>query len=313
MVNIELSPREKIKRAAEKDSMSKDCVVFCFYGDGEEQIDFSKTKSKGLCAKLEDISYDEIQKLYNNGNEFFEEADIIAGAAIEAVAEGNMIICEESTLGASCAAAILEFFTGGGMLVYNKHKCRQHDYGLNVEVYEKVYSNLCCLKLLHDDIDFDKLRTGRAAVNRQEMISRIYDIMHREYEILKNCEEHGEGIVEDLNEGHKTSDGFYISVRSGTRSVEEHNEVFAFSCVTKDKVYHGYCGFLHSKLLGDFLDKYTKDDIEYFGVEFNNENNDYGVSFFDSECGDSFTDEHLSIYFSIIKDKYNVTDKDIFD
>ncbi len=313
MVDITLMNREKIRSCVEEDSLSKNCVVFCFYGDGGDQIDFSKTKAKGLCAKLEDISYEEIRELNKNRIEFFEEADIIAGAAIKAVAEGNEIICEESTLGASCAAAIREFFTGGGMLVYNKNSCRQHDYGLNVEVYEKLYGTLCCLKLLHDDIDFDKLRTGRAAVNRQEMISKIYGIMQKEYEILKACEAEGEGIVEDVDGDPETSGGLYISVRSGARSVEEHNEVFAFSCVTKDKVDHYYCGFLFSELLGDFLDKYTKDDIEYFGVEFWHENNDYGVKYMDSECGDSFTTEHLYTYLRIIKDKFDVKEQDIYD
>jgi len=313
MVDITLMHREKIRSLAEKDSLSKNCVVFCFYGEGEDQIDFSKTKAKGLCAKLEDISYEEIRKLNKNRIEFFEEADIIAGAAIKAVAEGNEIICEESTLGASCAAAILEFFTGGGMLIFNDKLRRRHDYGLNEEVYEKLYGCLCCFRLLHDDIGFDRLRTGRAAVNRREMISKIYGIMQREYEILKACEAKGEGIVEDVDGTPETSGGLYVSVRSGARSVEEHNEVFAFSCVTKDKVYHYYCGFLFSELLGDFLDKYTKDDIEYFGVEFWHENNDYGVKYMDSECGASFTTEHLRTYHAIIDDKFDVKEQDIYD
>ena len=309
MVDIMLMEREKIRSLAEKDSFSKDRVIFCFYGEGEEQIDFSRTKAKGLCAKLEDISCQEIQKREKNGIGFFEEADIIANAAIRAVAEGAQIICEESTLGASCAAAILEFFTGGGMLIFNKKLCRRHEYGLNEEVYEKLYGCLCCLKLLHDDIGIDRLRTGRAAVNRREMISKIYGIMQREYEILKACEAKGEGVVEDVGK----ADGLYVSVRSGARSAEEHNEVFAFSCVTKDKVYHYYCGFLFSKLLGDFLDKYTKDDIEYFGLEFWHENNDYGVKYMDSECGASFTTEHLRTYHAIIDDKFDVKEQDIYD
>ena len=309
MVEITLMNREKIRERVEKDSFGKNSVVFCFYKDGEEQIDFGKTRAKGLCAKLEDIGCEEIRRRYNSSNEFFEEADIIAGAAIKAVAEGNEIIFEESTLGASCAAAILEFFTGGGMQIYNKGQCRQNDYGMNVEVYEKLYTTLCCIKLLHDDIDFDRLRTGRAAVNRQEMILKIYGIMQKEYQILKACEAEGEGIVEEIGE----TDGLYLSARSGARSVEEHNEVFAFSCVTKDKVSHYYCGFLCSELLGEFLKKYTKDDIEYFGVEFWHENNDYGVKYTDSECGDSFTAEHLYTYYLIIDDKFGVKEKDIYD
>ena len=309
MVDIILMEREKIRSSAQKDSFSKDHVIFCFYGEGEEQIDFSRTKAKGLCAKLEDISYMEIREHCKNGKEFFEEADIIAEAAIKAVAEGDQIICEESTLGASCAAAILEFFTGGGMQVFNKKRYREHDCGMNVEVYEKLYGKLCCLRLLYDDIDFDKLRTGRAAVNRQEMISKLYGIMQKEYEILKICEAEGEGTVEELGK----TDGLYISVRSGARSVEEHNEVFAFAAVTKDKISHYYCGFLFSELLGAFLDKYTKNDIEYFGVQFWHQNNDCGAAHMDSECGASFTTEHLRTYYRIINDKFGVKEQDIYD
>ena len=309
MVDIILMEREKIRSCVEKDSFSKDHVIFCFYGEGEEQIDFSRTKAKGLCAKLEDISYMEIREHCKNGKEYFEEADIIAEAAIEAVAEGDQIICEESTLGASCAAAILEFFTGGGMQVFNKKRYREHDYGMNVEVYEKLYGKLCCLRLLYDDIDFDKLRTGRAAVNRQEMISKIYGIMQKEYEILKVCEAEGEGTVEELGK----TDGLYISVRSGARSVEEHNEVFAFVAVTKDNIAHYYCGFLFSELLGAFLDKYTKNDIDYFGIQFWHPNNDCGAAHMDSECGASFTTEHLRTYYRIINDKFGVKEQDIYD
>ena len=327
MVDITLMEREKIRSCVEKDSLSKNRVVFCFYGDGEEQIDFGKTKAKGLCAKLEDISYEEIKELNKNGIEFFEEADIIADAAIKAVAEGNEIICEESTLGASCAAAIREFFTGGGMLVYNKHRSRHHDYGFNVEVYEKVYGALCCLKLLHDDIDFDKLRTGRAAFDKQEMISKIYDLMFEEGAILKAGEDECKAMSRDEEDfvcrdskteetvgGESETGGcIYISVWDGVRVANPDNEVFAFVAVTKDKVYHYYCGFLYSELLGDFLDKYTKNDIEYFGVEFWHENNDYGVKYMDSECGNCFTTEHLWTYLRIIEDKFEVKEQDVYD
>lgn len=116
MVDITLMNREKIKDRVEKDSFGKNSVVFCFYKDGEEQIDFGKTRAKGLCAKLEDIGCEEIRRRYNSSNEFFEEADIIAGAAIKAVAEGNEIILLHFTLGHISKANLISAIIG------NNHK-----------------------------------------------------------------------------------------------------------------------------------------------------------------------------------------------
>ena len=308
MVDIFFETRESF----EKHGVGKYGAGICFYGKGEEPV---KVKGDGeyICARLDDLSYFGIRSRYGGGHEdkFFPDADRVAALAIRAVAAGKPIYFQEDTRGASCAAAILEFFTGGGMQMFNKSRFRRNDYGLNVEIYEKLYGTLCCLKLLMDDIDFDKLRTGRAAVNRQENISKIYDIMCEEYAAHKAGEEEAGG--DGIKEAFKTEDGFYISVHEHTYSGNDNNEVFGFYSVTKDKVSHGYCGIICADILADFLSKYKKEDIEYFGVHFREENNDYGVMYIDSECGDSFTTEHLYTYLRIIDDKYEVKEQDIYD
>lgn len=310
MVNIWFKTREGF----EKHGIGKYGAGICFYGKGEEPV---KVKGEGeyICARLDDLSYFGIRSRYGGGHEdkFFPEADRVAEMAIRAVAEGKPIYFQEDTRGASCAAAILEFFTGGGMQVFNKSRCRRNDYGLNVEIYEKLYGTLCCLKLLMDDIDFDKLRTGRAAVNKQENISKIYDIMCEEYAALKGGEKEIKEEPETVNEAFKTAGGIFISVHDCMRCGEMNNEVFGFYSVTKDKVWHLYNGIIDAQILEEFLGKYAKEDIEYFAVIFWHENNDHGVKFIDSECGDSFTDEHLITYFDIIKEKYGVTEDDIYD
>ena len=115
------------------------------------------------------------------------------------------------------------------------------------------------------------------------------------------------------DEETETEGGITITVKNGIRAGSLHNEVFAFTAVTKDKISHYYCGFLFSELLVAFLDKYTKDDIEYFGVQFWHSNNDYGAAHMDSECGASFTTEHLRTYHAIIDDKFGVKEQDVYD
>ena len=308
MVDIFFETRERL----EKQGVGKYGVVICFYGEGEEPIDI-KDECEYICARLDDLSTAEYKERFGAAYEcrFFPDDETVAEMAIRAVAAGKPIYFQEDTRGASCAAAILEFFTGGGMQVFNKSRFRRNDYGLNVEIYEKLYGTLCCLKLLMDDIDFDKLRTGRAAVNRQENISKIYDIMSEEYAAHKAGEEEAEG--DGIKEAFKTDDGIYISVHEHNYIGNDNNEVFGFYSVTKDKVSHGYCGIICAEVLEDFLKKYKKEDIEYFGVHFREENNDYGVMYMDSECGDSFTTEHLYTYLRIIDDIYEVKEQDIYD
>ncbi|MBR6966953.1 MAG: hypothetical protein IKH78_00325 [Ruminococcus sp.] len=308
MVNIWFMTREEL----EKRDFGKHVTVICFYGEGEEPLDI-EGECEYICARLDDLSTAEYKERYGAAYQckFFPDEETVAEMAIRAVAEGRTLYIQEDTRGASCAAAIMEFFTGGGMLVFDKSRCRQNDYSLNVEIYEKLYGTLCCMKLLMTDIDFDRLRTGRAAVNRQETISKIYDIMCEEYAAHKAGEEDAED--NGVREAFKTADGIYISVHEHNYIGNDNNEVFAFYSVTKDKVSHGYCGIICAEVLADFLSKYKKEDIEYFGVHFREENNDYGVMYMDSECGDSFTTEHLWTYLRIIDDKYEAKEQDIYD
>ena len=85
MVDITLMDREKIRDYVEKDGFGKTSVVFCFYKDGEEQIDFGKTGAKGLCAKLEDIGCEEIRRR--------EYDDEIVSGINNALAEYNRKYC----------------------------------------------------------------------------------------------------------------------------------------------------------------------------------------------------------------------------
>ncbi len=308
MVNIRFKTREEL----EKRDFGKHATVICFYCEGEEPLEI-KGECEYICAKLDDLSSSEYKERYGAAYEcrFFPDEETVASMAIRAVAEGRTLYIQEDTRGASCAAAILEFFTGGGMQIFNKHRSRNNDYVLNLEIYERLYCTLRCMKLLMDDIDFDKLRTGRAAVNRQENISKIYDIMCEEYSAHKTGEE--EAGSDGEKEAFKTAEGLYISVHEHTYSGNDNNEVFGFYSVTKDKVWHLYNGIIDAQILEEFLGKYSKEDIEYFAVCFWHENNDHGFMFTDSECGDSFTEEHLITYFDIIKDKYGVTEDDIYD
>ena len=310
MVNIWFETREEL----EKRDFGKHATVICFYGEGEEPLDI-KGECEYICARLDDLSTAEYKERYGAAYEceFFPDEDTVAEMAIRAVAEERTLYIQEDTRGASCAAAIMEFFTGGGMHIFGKHRRRNNEYVLNLEIYERLYCTLRCMKLLMTDIDFDKLRTGRAAVNRQENISKIYDIMCEEYAALKGGEVKLKEDPDAVNEAFKTADGLYISVHDCIRCGEMNNEVFGFYSVTKDKVWHLYNGIIDAQILEEFLGKYGKDDIEYFAVCFWHENNDHGVMLIDSECGDSFTDEHLITYFDIIKDKYGVTEDDIYD
>lgn len=310
MVDMSFSTKEKF----EKHGIGKYETTVCFYGEGEKPLDI-KGEGEYICARLDDLSYFEIKEKYGGyyPYKFFPDADRVADMVIRAAAEGKDIVFQEDTRGASCAAAVLEFFTGGGMQIFGKHRLRRNDYGLNTEIYEILYGTLCCMKPLMDDIGFDKLRTGRAAVSRQESISRLYDLMCGEYAVMKAGEEEYKKEGDTDEKPTLTSEGLYISEVKRYRCGEINNEVFAFKIITSDKVLHYYCGCFDAPVLEAFLNKYNKEDIEYIGVEFRHENNDFGVNFTDSECGDSFTDEHLITYFQIINDKYGVKEEDIYD
>ena len=168
------------------------------------------------------------------------------------------------------------------MQVFNRVRYHKGDFCLDVKIYEKLYGALCCMKLMHDDIDFDKLRTGKAVFNKQEMISKIYDIMADECASLN-------------------PDGNYAGKCHGA---------FAFVSVTKDKVFHYYAAGLFPD---EFLSKYSKEDIEFFGVEFAGIYNNYGIAYMDSECGESFTSAHLLFYNGIIEEKFGIKEKVVYD
>ena len=307
MVELYFRTREEL----EKHGVGEYETAICFYGTGENPIVLAENKGEYYCANLDDLSYDEIEKRYDSVSRYFRDADVIAEMAIRAVAEGKDLVFEDCDLGASCAAAVLEFFTGGGLGIYSHYPNEKHS--LNIAVFKELYEALCCLKLLMTDIDFDKLRTGRASFDKQQNISKIYDIMCGEYAAYKKGEEECEPFLDNVDEPCQTSEGLFVSVHSDVYDGAYQNKVFGFYCVTKDKVWHLYNGIICAEILEEFLGKYKKEDIEYFGVSFWNKENDYGVSFFDSECGDSFTDEHLVTYFEIIKDIYKVEQEDIFD
>ena len=287
MVELYFRTREEL----EKHGVGEYETAICFYGTGENPIVLAENKGEYYCSRLDDLSYDEIEKRYDNVSRYFRDADVIAEMAIRAVAEGKDLVFEDCDLGASCAAAVLEFFTGGGLGIYSHYPNEKHS--LNIAVFKELYEALCCLKLLMTDIDFDKLRTGIDG-NMQG-------------------EEECEPFLDNVDEPCQTAEGLFVSVHSDVYDGAYQNKVFGFYCVTKDKVWHLYNGIICAEILEEFLGKYKKEDIEYFGVSFWNKENDYGVSFFDSECGDSFTDEHLVTYFDIIKDIYKVEQEDIFD
>ena len=315
MINLWFGTKEELEKRAKTGCFSERWAVICFYGKDEQPVDLSKHEAEYICAYLEDFGA--LGSNTENKKEFFPDADRIADMVIRAVAEGKALYFQEDTRGLSCAAAVLEFFTGGGMQVFGRVRYRTGEHCLDVKIYEKLYGALCCAKLMHNDIDFDSLRTGRAAFNRKEMISKIYDLMFEEAVILKVGEDKAKELRQDdeefKDEETETEGGITITVKNGIRAGSLHNEVFAFTAVTKDKISHYYCGFLFSELLVAFLDKYTKDDIEYFGVQFWHSNNDYGAAHMDSECGASFTTEHLRTYHAIIDDKFGVKEQDVYD
>ena len=183
MVNLWFITKEKLENRAETGCFSERSVVICFYGKDEQPVDLSKHEAEYICAYLEDFGA--LGRPADNKKEFFPDADRIADTVIRAVAEGKALYFQEDTRGLSCAAAVLEFFTGGGMQVFGKVRYHKGNYCLDVKIYEKLYGALCCAKLLHNDIDFNSLRTGRAAFDRKEMISKIYDLMFEEAVILK--------------------------------------------------------------------------------------------------------------------------------
>lgn len=86
-----------------------------------------------------------------------------------------------------------------------------------------------------------------------------------------------------------------------------------FFCVSKDKIFHCFGGNIWLKHYERFLRDYGRNDIEYFGVSFSCIDNDYGVLFFDSECGNACTQDHLSAYLPLIAEKYGAKEKVIHD
>ena len=289
MRDIVLWSKEKIHSVEAEPVFRRNDTIIYFYGSDESPVDLRNACAEYLCVQCDNIGYDEICERYGTIYSYFEESDAVADMVIKAFAEGREVIFTADDIGASCAAAVIEFFTGGGLSFYSQTLNRK--YALNMIVFEKLYCDLCCMKVLCDDIDIDSLRTGRARFDKQQNISRIYDLMHKEYLHLLS-EEGDTAFPEDY---------------------DLKNEVFGLFSVTKDKVWHLYNGVLFADVLKDFLDKYSKEDIEYFGAMFWNDTNEYGVRFFDTECGDSFTGEHLMGYFLMIKDKYKTIEDDIVD
>ena len=280
MINLWFGTKEELEKRAKTGCFSERWAVICFYGKDEQPVDLSKHEAEYICAYLEDFGA--LGSNTENKKEFFPDADRIADMVIRAVAEGKALYFQEDTRGLSCAAAVLEFFTGGGMQVFGRVRYRTGEHCLDVKIYENLYGALCCAKLLHNDIDFNSLRTGRAAFDRKEMISKIYDIMTDECAAVG-----GDGNAAGQSHG-----------------------VFAFAAVTRDKIFYYFAAGLFPD---DFLKEYSKDDIEYFGVKFGSIRNTCGAAFIDSECGASFTNEHLSEYFGIIKEKFGVEEEQIYD
>ena len=279
MLKIWFGTKKELEKRAKTGCFSKHFAVICFYGENEKPVDLSKHEAEYICAYLDEPgSFGECSE-HKDG--FFPDADRIADIAVRAVAEEKALYFQEDTRGLSCAAAVLEFFTGGGMQVFDRVRYRTGEHCLDVKICERLYGALCCAKLLHDDIDFDRLRTGRSAFDRREMISKIYDIMTDE------CAAAG---------------------GDGTTAGQSHG-VFEIAVVTRDKIYYYFAGGLFPE---DFLNKYSKDDIEYLGVSLRG-GNEYGAAYMDAECGESFTTVHLPEYLWAIKEKIGIKKEEIYD
>ena len=279
---IEILSRNELENALKGKMINKDnhsisfgdfngFAVISFCDTDRIPVDLSATKADYITVMADDLDYDEICKRYGDYYKFLSEADDIAQFIIRAVSSGKNIVCQceyGMSRSAGCAAAIYEFFMGTGVSVFTDRK-----YYPSTVIFEKIYEALCCAKLSITDIDVGALRTERAHVDRQEMISKLFGMICS----LKNY---------------------------------SCDEILCVTAITKDKEYHFYEGGIFYELIEPFIDKYSVDDILYIGLTFRNKDNEFGAEFVDSECGIMPCKSECNMYCYEVKQSYGVLETD---
>ena len=122
-------------------NLSDSDAVISFYDSGTELVTIGNCGAEICYVELDDIDSDEPCFDYDD---FFPQADAVAGFIVRALAEGRRIICQceyGMSRSAGCAAAILEHYEGSGINVFADDR-----YCPNKAVFRKL---LDALKAAH--------------------------------------------------------------------------------------------------------------------------------------------------------------------
>ena len=167
-MNISIMSRRQIVKLIKTDGLPENTAVISFYDEYAKPVFFGESDVMVMRIPLNDNDITEMQTNYDYEH-FFPNAASVARFIIKALALGKDIICQcdfGMSRSAGCAAAILEFFEGRGMLVFADKR-----YCPNLAVYHKLYYALCCARLEVTGVDVDKFRAERVKPDKQRILA----------------------------------------------------------------------------------------------------------------------------------------------
>lgn len=136
-MKVEILNRTKLQKLLYKDFPYKNCAVISFFGNGEDDVNFSTNpKVKYIKRKIDDLRWVE-----EPDNWHYLDFDQIAKFILDCNKQGiNYIICQCEcgvSRSAGCAAAIREFYHHDGIKIFSIY-----DYSPNVIFFNNIYNAL---------------------------------------------------------------------------------------------------------------------------------------------------------------------------
>lgn len=136
-MEVQIINRTSLQRILYKKLPYKKCAVISFYGDNEQQVNFTVNPNVPFIEK----NINDLREVEDPDNFHFFDFDQIAKFILDCEEEGiEYIFCECETgtsRSAGCAMAIREFYHGDGIIVFSIY-----GYNPNPVFYNNIFNSL---------------------------------------------------------------------------------------------------------------------------------------------------------------------------
>ena len=221
-----VSRDELVKMREHKRLSNKDAVI-CFYDEGGKPVDISGSGASVLTVELDDKDIDEKDFRIH---QYFPQSYRAARFIMQSLMKNKRIICQceyGQSRSAGCAAAIMEYFSGNGLVLFASEK-----FFPNKAVFSKIYNALRRVRLEMSQEEINSLFPIGRKLNRKEIISDITNKLR----------------------------AYLANVKKGDN--DDDCEYSFFEFITSDGTEHYYM-WLFTEELEEFLSKYSEEDIVY--------------------------------------------------